>query len=115
MTDWLQANMAERSPLDNRLHAARANSGGKHRSVALAWHVDGDGDRRVVWHNGRTGGSCGVIAFAPARGTGVVVLSNSAIGVDELGLRILRHIDTPANVVDEATLPAHMQPVRDVA
>jgi CubicO group peptidase (beta-lactamase class C family) len=113
MTRWLQANMAERSPLDARLHTARANSGGKHRSVALAWHVDGEGERRVVWHNGRTGGSSSLIAFAPARGTGVVVLSNSAASVDDLGLRILRHINTPANAVDRAPLPAQTQPIRD--
>lgn len=89
MTRWLQANMAQRAPLDARLHTARENSGGRNHGIALGWHVDGEGERRVVWHNGRTGGSSSVMAFAPARGIGVVVLGNSAASVDALGLRLL--------------------------
>lgn len=114
MTCWLQANMAETAPLDARLHTARANSGGKHRSIALAWHVDGDGDRRVVWHNGQTGGSSSVIAFAPARGTGVVVLSNAAASVDELGLRILHYINTPNGDQGAGpTIPGRLQTIAE--
>ena len=41
---------------------------------------------------GRTGGSSSVIAFAPARGIGVVALSNSASSVDALGLKILPNL-----------------------
>lgn len=112
MTRWLQANMTEQPPLDARLHEARANSGGKHRSVALAWHVDGEGDNRVVWHNGRTGGSSTVIAFAPARGIGVVVLSNAASSVDALGLRILHHAHSLAGRNDPGTgLPDRVQTI----
>lgn len=103
---------AVQPPLDARLHEARANSGGKHRSVALAWHVDGEGDNRVVWHNGRTGGSSSVIAFAPARGIGVVVLSNAASSVDALGLRILHHAHWLAGRNDPGTgLPDRVQTI----
>lgn len=107
MTRWLQANLDVRAPLDARLHEPRANSAGRHRSVALGWHVDGAGDMRVVWHNGATGGSRSMIAFAPARGTGIVVLSNCAAGVDALGLELLRKADTPGNA--ETGLPARLQ------
>ncbi len=90
MTRWLQANIAVAAPLDACLHAPRAQAGTAGRRVALAWQVDGDGDGRVVWHNGRTGGSSSMIAFVPARGTGVVVLSNSAAGVDALATGLLQ-------------------------
>lgn len=106
MTRWLQANMTERPPLDARLHTARANSGGRNRSVALGWHVDGEGDRRVVWHDGRTAGSAAVIAFAPTRGIGVVVLSNCAASVDALGLSLLH-----AAATEDAGLPERTQRV----
>lgn len=107
MTRWLQANLDVRTPLDARLHESRANSGGRHRSVALGWHVDGEDDMRVVWHNGGTGGSRSLIAFAPARGTGLVVLSNSAASVDALGLELLRKTNTPDSA--EVGLPARLQ------
>lgn len=89
MTRWLQANIAVAAPLDARLHAPRARAASAERRVALAWQVDGDGDGRVVWHNGRTGGSSSMIAFMPARRTGVVALSNSAAGVDALATGLL--------------------------
>lgn len=107
MTRWLQANLDVRSPLDTRLHEPRANSAGLHRSVALGWHVDGEGDARIIWHNGATGGSRSIIAFAPARDTGIVVLSNSAISVDALGLRLLRQTNPRAESEDK--LPARLQ------
>lgn len=112
MTRWLQANMAERAPLDARLHVARANSGGKERSIALAWHVDGEGERRVVWHNGRTAGSSSVMAFAPAHGIGIVVLGNSAASVDALGLRLLHAAVAAAT---SGALPERMQHIDTAA
>lgn len=109
MTRWLQANMAPQAPLDARLYTARENSGGRHRSIALGWHVDGDGERRVVWHNGRTGGSSSVMAFAPARGVGVVVLSNSAASVDALGLHLLHAAVAMPGDQPGKPLPERMQ------
>lgn len=106
MTRWLQVNLAVTAPLDARLHEARANSGGKNRSVALGWHVDGAYEQRVIWHNGGTGGSRSFMAFAPARGSGIVVLSNSAVGVDQLSLRLLRQVNHDGG---HAALPEHMQ------
>jgi CubicO group peptidase (beta-lactamase class C family) len=91
MTRWLQANMAVSAPLDARLHAPRIRAGGAGRRVALAWQVDGDGDGRVVWHNGRTGGSSSMIAYVPARDIGVVALSNSAAGVHVLATSLLQY------------------------
>jgi D-alanyl-D-alanine-carboxypeptidase/D-alanyl-D-alanine-endopeptidase len=44
---------------------------------------------RVVWHNGGTWGFTAFAGFAPERGAAVVVLSNTARGVDRTGLRLL--------------------------
>ena len=57
--------------------------------IALAWHVLTRNGRTVVWHNGQTGGFASMMAFSPATGEGVVVLSNASISVDDLALHIL--------------------------
>jgi CubicO group peptidase (beta-lactamase class C family) len=114
MTRWLTANMAVQAPLDARLHTVRADADRLHRGVALAWHVDGDGDRRVVWHNGRTGGSSAMIAFAPVLGTGVVVLSNSSASVDALALSLLKIATVTAGSRLGDAPPGRVQPKETV-
>jgi D-alanyl-D-alanine-carboxypeptidase/D-alanyl-D-alanine-endopeptidase len=57
--------------------------------MALAWHVATRDGRSVVWHNGQTGGFAAMVAFDPVAREGVVVLSNAAIGVDDLALHLL--------------------------
>ncbi len=59
------------------------------RSMGLAWHIDSENAHDIVWHNGGAGGSSSYIAFTTAPPCGVVVLSNSANTVDELGYKIL--------------------------
>ncbi len=45
----------------------------------------------MIWHNGQTGGFHSFAAFDRSRGTGVVVLSNSAVGaIDDLGERLMK-------------------------
>jgi D-alanyl-D-alanine-carboxypeptidase/D-alanyl-D-alanine-endopeptidase len=73
-------------------HAPRA----RHRGVAvgLGWTrlpLLGTDDE-LLFHNGGTGGFRSFAGFAPAAGTAVVVLSNSARSVDALGFRILERI-----------------------
>ena len=43
----------------------------------------------MLWHNGATGGYRSFIGFVPETGTGVAVLCNSAIDVDDVAVRIL--------------------------
>jgi len=50
----------------------------------------------VIWHNGGTGGYRSYLGFTEDGRAGVVVLSNSAQGVDELGLRILQQLHEKA-------------------
>jgi hypothetical protein len=53
--------------------------------IGLGWHIRRVGDRDIVWHNGETGGYHSFSAFDPAAGAAVVVLSNSASNIDDIG------------------------------
>ncbi len=57
--------------------------------IGLAWNVVDANGRKFTWHNGGTGGYRTWAGFDPARGVGVVVLSNTATGVDDIGQHIL--------------------------
>ncbi len=46
--------------------------------IGLAWHQARHGDRRIIWHNGMTGGFSAMIAFDPGRRLGVAALASSA-------------------------------------
>ncbi len=58
--------------------------------IGLVWMVrDGDDGVRVVWHNGETGGYHAFVGYQPGRRVGVIMLSNSATGADDIGLHLL--------------------------
>jgi CubicO group peptidase (beta-lactamase class C family) len=59
------------------------------RSLGLAWHIDSEYAVDVIWHNGGSGGSRSYAGFLHEPQVGVVVLSNSSNGVDELGSKVL--------------------------
>jgi serine-type D-Ala-D-Ala carboxypeptidase/endopeptidase len=48
-----------------------------------------DSSTTVVWHNGETAGYHSFIGFDPARRDGIVILSNSATSVDDLGFHLV--------------------------
>jgi len=54
--------------------------------IGLAWMTTGKG---IVWHNGGTGGYRSFIGFLPAARRGVVILSNTALDLDDLGFATL--------------------------
>ena len=58
-------------------------------SIGLGWHMIGDGERNIVSHNGATNGFASFVGFDSDSNEGVVVLTNSQILVDEIGLDIL--------------------------
>lgn len=71
--------------LGGRGHRAK-----QREEIGLAWHLDPLGPETMHWHNGGTGGFCSFLGFVKARNVGVVLLSNSANSVDDLGIDILR-------------------------
>jgi CubicO group peptidase (beta-lactamase class C family) len=57
--------------------------------AAIGWHVATLHGVEIIWHNGQTDGSRAFIGFAPMSRTGVVVLSNSANTIDDIGVHLL--------------------------
>jgi CubicO group peptidase (beta-lactamase class C family) len=97
MARFLQA-AAERTPMPafdwSEMWAPRKVASGE--SAALGWQLDDltgrlVGIRRIVWHNGGTGGFSSWMGFDPERRIGVVVLASrsSSEVVDELGMHLL--------------------------
>lgn len=72
-------------------HKVQVRAGKTKIDVGLGWHISPLRDcQRVFWHNGGTGGYRSFIGFVKETKIGVVVLSNSANSVDEIGMLILK-------------------------
>ena len=57
--------------------------------IALGWFIDKTNEPPIWWHNGGTAGYHAFVGFRPATKTGVVVLANTALDVDDLGQHLL--------------------------
>jgi serine-type D-Ala-D-Ala carboxypeptidase/endopeptidase len=61
--------------------------------VGLGWHISPlDGDS-LFWHNGRTGGYRSFLGFTKDKQNGVVILTNSESGVDNMSIQVLHWMD----------------------
>lgn len=92
MTKYVRANMGlTTSKLTNAMQLAQKNSRteGSTPGVGLGWHLMSKDGEEIVWHNGGTGGYRTFIGFVKGTTKGVVVLSNSANSVDDLGTHLL--------------------------
>jgi CubicO group peptidase (beta-lactamase class C family) len=70
-------------------HQARHDKPGGGTRVGLAWHISKGAEGDVIWHNGGTGGYRTFAGFVKETGKGVVVLTNSTAGADDIGMRLL--------------------------
>jgi CubicO group peptidase (beta-lactamase class C family) len=90
---FLAANMGlKKSSLDTALQQTQRvqrPTGIADLEIGLAWHILKKNGSEIIWHNGGTGGYHSFIGFDKAAGVGVVVLSNSANGIDDIGLHLL--------------------------
>jgi CubicO group peptidase (beta-lactamase class C family) len=105
MLRFLKANMGvvktDLYPAMQLAQTPRAAGPGPANRIGLVWmtaHAEG-GD--VVWHNGMTGGYASYVGFTADRKHGVVVLTNKAVSVDNLGQATL--------LPGVALAPAHKQ------
>jgi CubicO group peptidase (beta-lactamase class C family) len=57
--------------------------------IGLGWHIYKKFNSEIIWHNGGTGGYHSFIGFDKKNKNAVVVLSNSADDIDDIGLHIL--------------------------
>ena len=58
-------------------------------SVAMGWHIKKGEEGSVYWHNGGTGGYRTFVGFVKETGKGVVLLTNSSEGADDIGFYLL--------------------------
>lgn len=94
MLKYVRANADSTSrPLGSVLaltHATRRPGPVPQVSIGLAWHrTTTPGGRTVIWHNGGTGGYRSFAGYDEATGLGVIVLTNTAVGVDDIALHLL--------------------------
>lgn len=68
---------------------SRSKTGVSRMRIALGWHITRRHGSEIVWHNGGTGGYRSFAGFDAKRKVGVVVLSNAANSVDDIGFHLL--------------------------
>ncbi len=120
MLKYLAAHLDSTSkPLGSVLattHPTRTQTGNPDVTVGMAWHILKTPGGSVVWHNGGTGGYRTFMGFDQAKRIGVVVLTNSEIGVDDVGLHLIDPavpVSKPpvakvAKSIDPAVLPRYV-------
>lgn len=57
--------------------------------IGYGWLTTDHGTRAITWHDGGTGGFRSWVGFDPVRDHGVVVLSNTQVATERIGLRLL--------------------------
>jgi CubicO group peptidase (beta-lactamase class C family) len=89
MLRYLKANMrSDQPPLAAAMKLAQQplSEVSKTNRIGLAWMTSRTG---IVWHNGQTGGYRSFLGFTADRQHGVVILSNTAVDLDDLGFGTL--------------------------
>ena len=94
MLTYIRANADSTStPLGATLamtHGERHAAGSPMVTIGLGWHrLRTPAGNWIVWHNGGTGGYRTFTGYSEKTGEGIVVLANSANGVDDLGFHLL--------------------------
>lgn len=92
MLRYLEANMGRgHGALQRAMHLAHQphRPVGPGERIGMAWMTRHDKDGDVIWHNGMTGGYASFMGFTADGTRGVVILTNIARSVDELGFASL--------------------------
>jgi serine-type D-Ala-D-Ala carboxypeptidase/endopeptidase len=103
MVKYVRANMGvTKSKLYPAMQLAHKNSRaeGTTPGVGFGWHLMNKDGQEIIWHNGGTGGYRTFIGFVKGTSKGVVVLSNSANSVDDIGTHLLVS-SAPLNTIDK--------------
>ncbi len=120
MFKFLAANLDSTSkPLGPTLaltHGTRRPTTIPNMTIGLAWHILKGPGGTIVWHNGGTGGYRTWTGFDQAKRVGIVLLTNSAIGADDVALHLIDSLiplGKPPTVrkevaIDPAILPKYV-------
>lgn len=90
--DGYEKNRARHDPSMLKRELKSLSKTGAYK-VVDGWFVISTGNSLVYYHNGRTGGHHVSIAFTPHLRKGVVIISNGAMGSNDLSLLILRMVN----------------------
>ena len=93
LTRFLAANLAPSStplgPAIKMTHESRAEALPGRVDVGLGWHIVKVEDSRFFMHDGGTGGYRSFVGFRFDKHMGVVLLTNSAVDVADIGMHLL--------------------------
>jgi D-alanyl-D-alanine-carboxypeptidase/D-alanyl-D-alanine-endopeptidase len=93
MLRYVAANLglqkSELYPAMQLAQQVRHDKAGNGTRVGLGWHIAKGTEGDVFMHNGGTGGYRSFSGFVKETGRGVVVLTNSDKGADDIGMRLL--------------------------
>ena len=93
MLKFVAANLGlKKSPLLAAMEKAQQSqreTGQADLSIGLNWHILKKFNSEMIWHNGGTGGYHSFIGLDKKNRKGVVVLSNSANDIDDIGRHLL--------------------------
>ena len=93
MLKFLAANMGltktSLSPAMNESHEAQIETGRPNVEIGLNWIVQKKHGTEIIWHNGGTGGFRSFLGFDKENGIGIVILTNSGNGSDDIGFHLL--------------------------
>ncbi len=88
---YAEINLKAEETIFEELQKLRGNTNFKNLSIAAAWHVFMQAKKPYAHtHSGATGGYSCYLAFIKESQTAVVILSNSANRVDDIGIDILQ-------------------------
>lgn len=85
MALYLQANLSASEDFVQLTHEQTTGFDNKGPKVGLAWFVAEHKKGTYLWHNGGTGGFRSFMGFDQANNKGIVILENTANGMDTLG------------------------------
>lgn len=113
MLIYLQANMGLKKskvyPAMQLSHQPRHDKAGGTTRVGLGWHISKGAEGDIIWHNGGTGGYRTFAGFVLETGKGVVVLTNSDKGADDIGFHLLNSADKLIEVKKSALVEIKKQ------
>jgi len=92
MLKFMAANIGPaESPLEEAMrtsHEVRKIFSGN-MDIGLNWIILNQGDNKIIWHNGGTGGYHSFAGFDPVKRVAIVLLTNSSHDNDDIGLHLL--------------------------
>jgi serine-type D-Ala-D-Ala carboxypeptidase/endopeptidase len=85
----LESKKSQLSAAMQKTHEPQHDTGTPDLQIGLGWHILTRFSTEMVWHNGGTGGYHAFIGLDKKNHRGVVVLSNSASDIDDIGRHLL--------------------------